>query len=376
MSRERKSYLDLVGTKWPVARFLTPERVHLTPNQPTTRQTEAELSSARNALRESDLKFRTLADAFPHMVWSTLPDGFHDYYNARWYEFTGVPEGSTDGEAWNGIFHPDDQERAWARWRHSLETGEPYEIEYRLRHKSGDYRWVLGRAMPMRGEAGAIVRWMGTCTDIHEQRLIAEQNEILSRELSHRIKNIFSVIGGLIGLSSRRQPEHAGFAAELLGRIAALGRAHELVRPHSEDSRPQIEAESLRALIRDVLSPYPAMAEERIRIEGEDERIDDRGATPIALLIHELATNASKYGAMSVENGTIHLGIERQGSDALIRWVEIGGPPVPGAPERTGFGTRLAEMSVVQQLGGSLVREWPPEGLRAIARIPLRSLAR
>ena len=93
---------------------------------------ESELAAARNALRESDLRWRTLADAFPHMVWSTLPDGFHDYYNARWYEFTGVPEGSTDGEGWNDMFHPDDQERAWTRWRQSLETGEPYEIEYRL----------------------------------------------------------------------------------------------------------------------------------------------------------------------------------------------------------------------------------------------------
>jgi PAS domain-containing protein len=69
-----------------------------------------------------------------------LPDGFHDYYNDRWYEFTGVPYGSTDGDAWNGMFHPDDQERARKVWKHSLETGEPYEIEYRLRHRSGDYR--------------------------------------------------------------------------------------------------------------------------------------------------------------------------------------------------------------------------------------------
>ena len=67
------------------------------------------------------------------MVWSTLPDGFHDYYNARWYEYTGVPAGSTDGEGWNGMFHPDDQDRAWGVWRDSLATGKPYEIEYRLR---------------------------------------------------------------------------------------------------------------------------------------------------------------------------------------------------------------------------------------------------
>ena len=82
---------------------------------------DANLVAARNALRESELSFRAFADALPHMVWSTLPDGFHDYYNARWYEFTGVPDGSTDGEAWNGMFHPEDQERAWAVWGKSLE---------------------------------------------------------------------------------------------------------------------------------------------------------------------------------------------------------------------------------------------------------------
>ncbi len=337
---------------------------------------EAELTSARNALQESDLRFRTLADAFPHMVWSTLPDGFHDYYNARWYEFTGVPEGSTDGELWSGMFHAEDQQRAWDRWRHCLETGEPYEIEYRLRHRSGEYRWVLGRAMPMHDQDGQIVRWMGTCTDIHEQMAIAEQNEILGRELSHRIKNIFSVIGGLIGLSARRQPAHREFASELQGRISALSRAHELVRPHSEHSRPQIEAESLRALLVDILCPYPAMAEGRIRIAGDDVRIDDRGATPIALLIHELATNALKYGSLSLDTGYVDIGILRDGEIAVIDWIESDGPELAGPPTHEGFGTRLAEMSVVHQLGGEITRDWLPSGLQAQARIRLKALAR
>jgi PAS domain-containing protein len=90
----------------------------------------------------------------PQMVWSTRPDGYHDFYNDRWYEFTGTPYGSTDGEGWNGMFHPDDQDRAWSAWRASLVTGEPYEIDYRLRHRSGAYRWVLGRALPIRPRTG------------------------------------------------------------------------------------------------------------------------------------------------------------------------------------------------------------------------------
>ncbi|MFN3209373.1 MAG: PAS domain-containing protein [Roseovarius sp.] len=133
-----------------------------------------ELVLREQQLRESEDKFHTIANSVDQMIWSTRPDGYHDYYNARWYEYTGVPEGTTDGEEWNGMFHPEDQERAWSIWRHSLTTGEPYEIEYRLRHRSGEYRWVLGRAKAVLNDAGQIVRWYGSCTDIHDEVLARE----------------------------------------------------------------------------------------------------------------------------------------------------------------------------------------------------------
>jgi PAS domain S-box-containing protein len=134
--------------------------------------------AAQAALRDSEAKFRAITNSVDQMIWSTRPDGFHDYYNDRWYEYTGVAYGSTDGEDWNNMFHPDDQKRAWAVWRHSLNTGETYHIEYRLRHRSGNYRWVLGRAQPVRDEQGRIVRWFGTCTDIQD---IVDAREVLSR---------------------------------------------------------------------------------------------------------------------------------------------------------------------------------------------------
>jgi len=137
-----------------------------------------ERAGALVALRTSEEKFRAIANSIDPMVWSTLPDGYHDYYNDRWYEFTGVPHGSTDGEGWANMFHPDDQERTWALWRHCLATGEPYHIEYRLRHHSGKYRWVLGRAQPARDDLGRIIRWFGTCTDIQE---IVDAREVLAR---------------------------------------------------------------------------------------------------------------------------------------------------------------------------------------------------
>lgn len=319
---------------------------------------------AAAALGESRAQLQVLTDAMPQMVWSTRPDGFHDYYNARWYEFTGVPVGSTDGEGWNGMFHPEDQERAWARWRHSLATGEPYEIEYRLRHQSGAYRWTLGRALPVRNADGQIIRWIGTCTDIDEAKKAAEQNELLNRELSHRIKNIFAVISGLIGISSRHDPAARPYAKSLQERIAALGRAHEFARPHSDASRPALGGTTLKGLLNELFRPYPAFDAGNIRVSGDDTPVDDRGATPIALVFHELSTNAAKYGALSVDTGRIDVDVRVSDGTVRIVWEEDGGPVIAGEPDQVGFGTRLAQLSIEQQLGGKLERIWRRGGLR------------
>lgn len=124
---------------------------------------------------ESINRLKLMADTMPQLVWITGPDGYHDYYNRRWYEYTGLTYEQTKGEGWNAVLHPDDQERAWAVWNHSLQTGADYEIEYRFRRNDGAYRWFLGRAMPLRNEKGQITKWFGTCTDIHDQKEVAQK---------------------------------------------------------------------------------------------------------------------------------------------------------------------------------------------------------
>lgn len=338
---------------------------------------DVELASITLQLAESEARFRAIADSMPQMVWSTLPDGFHDYYNARWYEFTGVPEGSTDGEAWNDMFHPDDQAGAWASWRHSLQTGEPYEIEYRLRHRSGVYRWTLGRAMAIRNEAGEITRWFGTCTDIDELKRMEQAKELLSQELSHRIKNIFAVVSALIGLSARRYPEAKAFAAAVRTRINALARAHEFVRPHTETSRPTVGSMTLHAFLADLFTAYAGPdGETRVRLSGDDATFDDQAATSVALLFHELATNAAKYGALSADDGYVDLRTHRSEDRFILTWEEHGGPPITREPERAGFGSSLATLSVEGQLGGRLERKWDKEGLRVSADLPATALSR
>jgi PAS domain S-box-containing protein len=338
---------------------------------------ETDLVEIARALSESEARFRVLADAMPQMVWSTLPDGFHDYYNARWYAFTGVPAGSTDGEVWSDMVHADDRERAWTVWRHALETGEPYEIEYRLKHHSGAYRWTLGRAVAIRDEQGDITRWFGTLTDIDELKKLEQGRELVSQELSHRIKNIFAVVTALIALSARQHPEARAFSASLRTRIAALACAHEFVRPHTETSRPTVGDTTLHAFLADLFKAYAdEVGAPRVEIKGDDAVFDDQAATSVALLFHELATNAAKYGALSERGGAVILATERQEDRFVLTWTETGGPAVDGPPERTGFGSSLATLSVEGQLDGRLERDWRPEGLKVVVDLPATALSR
>lgn len=148
------------------------------------------------------------------------------------------------------------------------------------------------------------------------------------------------------------------------------------VRPHSEASQPVIGRTTIKGLLDNLFSPYPAVSEGRLTVTGEDATVDDRGATPIALLFHELATNAVKYGALSAETGSVDIAIRHDGDEIILRWTETGGPEIEGEPGRTGFGTRLAEMSVGRQLGGRLTRDWKREGLVVEVAVAAARLAR
>ena len=151
---------------------------------------------AENALRESEKKFRTIADTMPQMVFSSLPDGYNDYLNKHFYDFTGEPEGALEGLTWQRVIHPDDAPDALAKWEHCLRTREPYEVKYRVRHRSGEYRWALGRALPVLDDHGEIIRWLGTCTDIHDQIKTQEELEETDKNkdnfialLAHELRN-------------------------------------------------------------------------------------------------------------------------------------------------------------------------------------------
>lgn len=324
-------------------------------------------------LEESRAMLSDIVDSMDQMVWSTRPDGYHDFFNRRWYEFTAAPVGSTYGDDWADLFHPDDRERTFRQWRHCLRTGESYEIEYRLRHRSGEYRWVLGRAHPLRDEQGRIIRWMGTCTDVQSQKAVAERLEIASSELSHRIKNIFAVIGGLLALSARAHPDARAFVDEFGERLSALSTAHDYARPYGHRGAEGSVEGTVLGIIRELLHPYAMGGLERFVVEGDDAPLDESAATPLSLAIHELATNAAKYGALSVPGGQVKVRGETDGDLYKLCWIESGGPPV-SEPERFGFGTQLVDMTLRHQLRGELTRSWEPGGLEICLTLPAGQL--
>jgi PAS domain S-box-containing protein len=289
-----------------------------------------ERSNAERQLRASEAQFKTIADAMPQMVWSTLPDGYHDYYNRQWYEFTGVPLGSTDGEAWNGMFHPDDQQQAWAVWRHSLDTGQSYEIEYRLRHRSGQYRWVLGRALPVRDEAGRIVRWMGTCTDIHEQK--STRDELLASNrrkddflamLAHELRNPLAPISTAAHLL-RAAPADASRvqrAADIIERqVRHMTELVDDLLDVSRVTRGLVELErepvDLKAVIGHALEQARPLIEARGHqlttrmAPGEVHVLGDR--TRLVQVVSNLLNNAAKY---SPANGSLTVSMTASADD-------------------------------------------------------------
>ncbi|HEV7310325.1 response regulator [Ensifer sp.] len=206
-------------------------------------------------------------------------------------------------------------------------------------------------------------------------KLAAEHKDILLREINHRIKNLFSLTAGLISVSARQATTISSLEADLRSRLHALSRAHELTLPDlvREDHRAEI-ATTVTALLRAIVAPHDHAEGSRIVISGSDAPLGDKALTSLALLLHELTTNAAKYGALSTPDGQLTIDVST-GDEALhLRWSERASKDLSEVSDREGFGTTL-ERVALQGLNGTLVRDWRTDGLCLSLRIPLRDLA-
>lgn len=186
--------------------------------------------AARAKAEENEQYYRLLTEAIPQIVWTTKPNGWVDYFNNRWYEYTGLSLEQSLGWEWQIVLHPDDREFCRLSWLQAVETGNTYQVEYRLRSQDGTYRWYLGRGLPVRDKDGQIVRWFGTCTDIEDQkRAQSERTELLKREqaaknLVQRLQAVTDVVLNHLSLEELLQDSlqrisevcHADTAAILL----------------------------------------------------------------------------------------------------------------------------------------------------------------
>lgn len=214
----------------------------------------------------------------------------------------------------------------------------------------------------------------GIFLDVTGRKQAEESNELLAGEMSHRVKNLLAIASGLTAITSRSATSVEHMAHDLTGRLSALGRAHNLVRPLSP-------GEGTAALLGDLLSillaPYDDLGafKGRVRVAVERTGVGEASATAIALVIHELATNSMKYGALSVPTGTLDVASTTEGEDIVVTWVERGGPTVAPPDDVAGFGSQLVKRTVAGQLGGSIDYDWSKGGLIVTLRITRDRLA-
>ena len=319
-------------------------------------------SEVTAAVRASAERLQFMIDSVPDIAWSAGPYAEFDYVNARWRSITGLPA-PRHVEDWRAVIHPDEYDNTREKFITAVQRAIPFEDEWRMLQADGSSRWILRRAVPSTDDPDT-ARWFGTLTDIDDARRALEERELLAGELAHRIKNIFSVIIGLVSLHARGDATHRAFADILSDNIRALSRAQEFAT--QIDS---IKAEDLKGLLEVLMAPYGVPGRQAVTIEGEHVQFGMRAATPLALVFHELATNSAKYGALSTAEGCVRITLERGKDDASIVWIETGGPDVE-PPKNEGFGLRLMTMAITHQLGGEMDQNWQPSGLRTRITLP------
>jgi two-component sensor histidine kinase len=247
---------------------------------------------------------------------------------------------------------------------------------YRQRQRISEQRDELEAQAEVLKEAGRRKdEFLLTLThDITQHEHVRAQQEVLLREINHRIKNLFSVTAGLISLSARSSASVEELAADLRSRLQALARAHDLTLPNLSQNGAVGIGTTVITLMKAILAPHEHTHMSRITITGSDVPLASHSLTSFALLLHELTTNAAKYGALSSPGGRLLIDIQAIGEFLHIVWEEHGSPLAAEPVQREGFGTTL-EKAVLKGMGGTIAREWRSNGLALSLTIPLASLA-
>ncbi|RZI71327.1 MAG: PAS domain S-box protein [Pseudomonas sp.] len=314
----------------------------------------ARLAERDAALRESEGFLRSILGASTDCIIVLDASGVVRFINEQGLRLLGLADASQLlGQSWAGFWPEAEQAKVRTAIVATMVEDLPQRFEGFCPTLAGTPRWWDVMIAPMPSSNG-MIRLVAVSRDVTERRKAEEQQALLIREVDHRAKNALAVALSLVRLAPRDDANK--FAAGVEGRIAAMARAHSLLakgRWHGADLRTLAEGE---------LAAHTG----RVTFAGPPARLAADAAQPIAMLLHELATNAAKYGALALPEGRLDLSWDFGGAEGALRlrWTERGGPSLEGAPTRRGFGSRLLSSLAERQLGGKLDFDWSPTGLR------------
>lgn len=304
-------------------------------------------------------------------TWNVDTDEFT--MDAPAFDLWGVPRSDhVTFEDLSAHIHPADRDRVRAAFSATRAIVGPYEIDFRIIVQD-IIRWISARGQG--DDAGIRDRVMsGIFIDVTGRKQAEESHELLAGEMSHRVKNLLAIAAGLTAITSRSTTTTVEMAQELTQRLTALGRAHDLVRPlPGSEGKAAILGDLLTVL----LAPYDDLGafSGRVRVSVPRMGVGEASATTLALVMHELATNSLKYGALSSPTGILDVSCATPTSEVVITWTERGGPPVTKPEGAGGFGSKLVARSMAAQLGGSIERQWLDDGLVVLIKIDKERLA-
>ena len=326
-------------------------------------------SPYERALSAGDREFRELADFAPVMIWRSGIDQMCDWFNSPWLVYTGRPMIDEVGNGWADGVHPEDLQRCLSTYLGAFKAREPFSMEYRLRRHDGEYRWLLDNGKPFYRDDRFAGYW-GSCVDVTAHREAEHAQRILVDELSHRVKNTLAVVQAMASQSFDTKRPVAESLDAFERRLQALAGAHDLLVTHAW------KEVTLRGVLETTIAPHdPGHA--RIAIEGPPLMLASASSVAVAMAVHELLTNAAKYGALSTSSGRVDLRwrFDHASKRMHMTWKESGGPAV-FPPSHQGFGIRFIERVLACQASGEAAVAFETDGVRCTFETPARSWAR
>ncbi|MGJ4730831.1 sensor histidine kinase [Luteimonas sp. SDU101] len=318
------------------------------------------------ALRRSEQRLSAIVDASSDLIYRLCP-GWQELEIVGGRAVTDLPRGRAI--AWSADrIHPDDRDRALEAMQRARQTLTPYQSQHRVTLRAGEWTWIESRAVPVHGDDGNVVEWFGAATDVTQRVRHEEHLRLMVDELNHRVKNTLAIVQSLVAQTLRNCADSAQAAALIESRLRTLASTHDML------TREKWAGASVEEIVRVAMGHCLEGGPPRFDVQGPMVRLDPRRAVALSMALHELCTNATKYGALSVAEGRVRIHWSLEDDDAgarlLLEWRESGGPPTR-PPERGGFGTRLLQRGLQHDLGGKVILDFNPEGLRCRIDAPL-----